>query len=116
MKRGEVWVANLNPQRGREVGKIRPALVLQADWLTGQGAPTVLIAPMTTQRWESLDALRVEVPARDRLRKNCYVLAEKLRALDRDKFGEGPLATLTGTEMEAVERNLLAVLGIRVRS
>ena len=31
MKRGEVWVANLNPTRGREVGKIRPVLVIQGD-------------------------------------------------------------------------------------
>ena len=29
MKRGEIWVANLNPNRGAEVGKIRPVLILQ---------------------------------------------------------------------------------------
>lgn len=33
MRRGEVWVANLNPRRGAEVGKVRPILVLEADRL-----------------------------------------------------------------------------------
>lgn len=31
MRRGGVWVANLNPNRGAEVGKLRPALGLQVD-------------------------------------------------------------------------------------
>jgi len=39
IRRGEVWVANLIPNRGREIGKIRPALVMQADALTSIGPP-----------------------------------------------------------------------------
>jgi hypothetical protein len=34
IRRGEVWVGNLNPARGKEVGKVRPVLVIQADALT----------------------------------------------------------------------------------
>ena len=30
-KRGEVWLANLNPRRGTEPGKTRPVLVVQAQ-------------------------------------------------------------------------------------
>ena len=33
MRRGEVWTANLNPSRGREIGKIRPVLIIQANEL-----------------------------------------------------------------------------------
>ena len=49
MKRGEVWVANLNPSRGREVGKVRPVLVIQGDALVEAGSPTIAVLPLTTQ-------------------------------------------------------------------
>jgi mRNA interferase MazF len=31
MRRGEIWVARLNPNQGAEVGKLRPVVILQAD-------------------------------------------------------------------------------------
>ena len=31
IRRGEIWTANLNPSRGREISKIRPVLILQAE-------------------------------------------------------------------------------------
>jgi len=49
MRRGETRVANLNPGRGREIGKIRPVLVFQADELSAIGTPMVVILPITTQ-------------------------------------------------------------------
>ena len=42
--RGEVWTANLNPNKGGEIGKVRPVLVLQATALTQAGLATI-IAP-----------------------------------------------------------------------
>jgi mRNA interferase MazF len=39
-------------------------------------------------------------------------VTDQPRALDRDRFGEGPLATLTAEEMAAVEKSLLAVMGM----
>lgn len=114
MRRAEVWTADLNPTRGPEVGKVRPVLVIQADWLTEAGADTILMVPLSTQHRPSLEPLRVPIPARDRLKKPCTPLPEKARALDRARFGEGPLTTLTETEMAAVERALRAVMGMAV--
>ncbi|MFZ5594818.1 MAG: type II toxin-antitoxin system PemK/MazF family toxin [Pseudomonadota bacterium] len=51
IRRGEVWVANLNPNRGREIGKIRPVLVIQADSLTSIGSPMIVILPMSTKTY-----------------------------------------------------------------
>ena len=39
MRRGEVWLGDLNPNRGAETGKIRPVLIVQADFLIAQGDP-----------------------------------------------------------------------------
>ncbi|MEA5446242.1 type II toxin-antitoxin system PemK/MazF family toxin, partial [Gammaproteobacteria bacterium AB-CW1] len=109
---GEVWVARLNPNQGREIGKVRPVAVLQADELTEAGLPTVLVAPLTTQRHEDASLLRIEVTPRDRLLKASYVCAEHLRAIDRNRLGEGPLTRLTPVELRRVQRALRGCLAM----
>lgn len=113
MRRGQVWVASFRPWRGREVGKVRPCLLVQADWLTGAGGATVLALPLTT-RSPGIGGgrLRIPLPARDRLRRPCFIMTDKMRAIDRALFGEGPLTTLTRAEMTGVEKSLRAVLGM----
>lgn len=112
MRRGEIWTGNLNPTRGAEIGKIRPVLILQADALTQAGSDTVVVLPLSTQVWPGFKRFRVTVRARDKLKQDCQVVIDKPRALDRHRLGEGPLATLTAEEMAAVEKSLLAVLGM----
>ncbi|MBI2992949.1 MAG: type II toxin-antitoxin system PemK/MazF family toxin [Gammaproteobacteria bacterium] len=112
MRRGEVWVANLNPPRGNEIGKIRPVLVIQADELLAAGTPMVIVLPLSSQLHSRLTKWRITVPARDRLLKDSQVLVDQPRALDRARLSEGPLTRLTAAEMAAVEQSLLAVMGL----
>lgn len=112
MRRGEVWTANLNPNKGAEIGKIRPVLVIQDDRLNQTGLQTVLVLPLTTQFRPAFAPMRIKLPARGRLVKDCYVMVEQIRVADRARFGEGPLASLTAEEMTAVEKSLRAVLGM----
>ena len=97
MRRGEVWVARLNPNHGAEVGKVRPVVV---------------VVPLTTQRRRGAEALRVPISARDRLLRECWAMAEQPRALDRNRIGEGPLTRLSAAEMDALEQALRAALGL----
>jgi mRNA interferase MazF len=112
IRRGEVWTANLNPNRGREIGKIRPVLVMQADTLTAIGTPMIVILPMSTQVYPAFKRWRVTITARERLLRDCQVIVDQPRTLDREFFGEGPLTRLTPEEMASVEKSLLAVIGI----
>jgi mRNA interferase MazF len=112
MRRGEIWTANLNPARGREIGKIRPVLIVQADELIDAGVPMVVVLPLTTQVRPEFKLWRISVPARDRLKEPCQVVVDQPRALDRARLGDGPLAMLTQTELAAVERGLRVVLGM----
>jgi mRNA interferase MazF len=112
VRRGEVWVGNLNPNRGAETGKIRPVLIVQADFLTQQGSATVVVLPLTTQVRPSKEPLHVTIPARDRLRESCQVMPEQPRTLDRARLVDGPLTALTTDEMAKVEKSLLAVLAM----
>lgn len=112
MKRGEVWVGNLNPSRGREIGKVRPVLVIQADELTETNTPMVVVLPLSTKVYPGFKRWRIALPARDRLLKPCQVITDQPRALDRDRIGAGPLTTLSAEEMAAVEKSLRAVMGM----
>ena len=112
MRRGEIWVARLNPNKGNEMGKMRPVLIFQDDQVLSSGLLTVLAIPLTTQFRPSFAPLRVRVQARDRLLKDSFVVIEQIRALDRSRFLEGPLTTLHQEEMVEVEKSLKAVLGL----
>jgi len=115
VQRGEIWVANLNPPRGREVGKVRPVLIMQADELLQAGAELVVVLPLTTQVRPALKLLRIALPARDRLRQPCQVMVDQPRSLDRQRIGDGPLTRLSAAEMAAVESGLTVVLGMYPR-
>lgn len=112
MRRGEIWVARLNPNTGAEAGKVRPVLILLDDALLATGMSPILCIPLTSLFFKDLAALRVEIAPRDRLLKACYVMPEQLRALDRNRFGDGPLTILRPAEMAEVERVLLACCGL----
>lgn len=112
MRRGEVWVARLNPNQGRGIGKIRPVLIIQADELTALGNNTVVVLPLTSSFYPFFTRWRITIPARDRLLRDCQVITDQPRALDRSRFGDGLLTTLTAEEMAAVEKSLRAVLGM----
>ena len=112
MQRGEIWVGNLNPNRGAEVGRIRPVLIIQADFLIASDEPTVIVLPLTTQVRQAKEPLHITIQARDKLLQTCQVVPEQPRTLDRRRLVEGPLTRLRPEEMLAVERSLTAVLGL----
>jgi mRNA interferase MazF len=49
LKRLEIWLVQLDPVRGSEIGKTRPGLIVSPDEANG-GLRTVLIAPLTSVR------------------------------------------------------------------
>ena len=112
VKRGEIWVGNLNQARGRETGKIRPVLIFHADELLVAEMPLVIVLPLTSRLYPGALRFRVTVRARDRLLVDSQIMTDQPRALDRTRIADGPLTRLTETEMAAVEQSLLAVLGM----
>ncbi len=112
MRRGEVWVANLNPNRGREIGKMRPVVIMQHDALLALETGMVIVLPLTTKARASMTHFRPQLPARDRLLRDSFVVVEQPRTLDVTYIGDGPLTTLNAEEMAAVERGLSTALGM----
>ena len=114
IRRGQIWIANLDPNRGRELGKIRPVLIVQGDWLSTAQSRTVVILPLTSDVRRDAEPLRVTIAARGGLRTVSQIVVDQPRTLDRRRLGEGPLTELSESEMARVEESLIAVLGVLV--
>lgn len=109
---GEIWLANLNPGRGSEPGKVRPVLILQNKALLDAGHPSTLIIPLTTNLVSDAEPLRLRVTAQGGLLKDYNLLVDQLRAIDNKRLIEGPLLRLDTEAMEQVYLAVTEVLGI----
>ena len=112
-KRGEVWLADLNPRRGREPGKTRPVLVVQAQALLDAEHPSTLVVPLTTRLDDDAEPLRIRVPASGTLRKVSDLLIDQLRAIDNHRLVDGPLTRLSPTQLQKVDQALSEILDLR---
>ena len=62
VSKGDVWLANLNPQkRSNEIGKTRPVVVIQSNLLNQSDYSTVIVLPMTTVLIHDSESLRFRV-------------------------------------------------------
>lgn len=111
---GEIWLANLNPGRGSEPGKVRPVLILQNQALLDAGHPSTLIIPLTTNLVEDAEPLRRRVPAQGGLRKDSDLLVDQLRAIDNKRLIDGPLLRLDDEAMGQVYQAVSEVLGMEL--
>jgi mRNA interferase MazF len=97
-KHGGLFLADLNPRRGTEAGKVRPVLVIQTDLLNDIGHPSTWVLPCTTKLvGESL--LRVLLPkGLGGITADCEVMIDQGRAIDnarmKRKLGIVPRAVL----------------------
>ncbi len=111
-RRGEVWLANLNPGKGTEPGTVRPVLLVQNQALLDAEHPSTLVVPLTTNRVGGAEPLRLRVAARDRLDRESELLVDQLRAIDNRRLIDGPLARLDAGELRQVDAAVAEVLGL----
>jgi mRNA interferase MazF len=111
-RRGGVYLANLNPSKGTEAGKIRPCVVMQSDLLNDAGHPSTTILPLTTQLIEDAAPLRYRVTSRDGLEYDSDIMLDQTRTIDNRRVNNEMLTTLTGHEIGEIELFWRIVLGL----
>ena len=112
LKRGEVWLADLNPPHGTEPGKTRPVLVVQSQALLDAGHPSTLVIPLTTNLVDDAEPLRIRVVAAGRLPKPSDLLMDQMRAIDNSRLVKGPLLRLSNAQMKQIGSAVLEIVGI----
>ncbi|MBI3283093.1 type II toxin-antitoxin system PemK/MazF family toxin [Candidatus Curtissbacteria bacterium] len=85
-KRGEIFVANLNPGFGREVRKKRPVLVISNNTLN-QELPTVIIIPFSSivPKFAGPDVVKIKNPGVG-LNKESVLIANQIRSIDKSRL------------------------------
>jgi mRNA interferase MazF len=111
-KRGEIYLANFNPSKGTEPGKIRPCTVMQSNLLNEAGHPSTTVLPLTTLLIEDAAPLRYRVVARDGLESDSDIMLDQTRTIDNRRITSELLTILTEQEISEVEAYWRIVLGL----
>ncbi len=102
MKRGEIWLINLDPTVGSEIRKSRPCVIVSPPELN-RYLRTVIVAPMTSKGF----AAPFRVPVTHAGTKGLIVL-DQLRAVDKMRLAKR-LGTVSGRTLGAVLTKLQEV-------
>ncbi len=112
IKQYEIWIANLNPNKGTESGKRRPVLIIQTDLLNRVPHPSTLICPLTTQINKETKLLRIHLnKGFAGLNGDCDIMIDQIRAIDNKRLVE-KIGILPAQFLAEVKRNISIVLDL----
>ncbi len=104
MKRGEIWIVDLDPVLGHEQAGRRPALVLSADAFNASPADLVTVLPVTSTARKLPSRIRI-VPPEGGLRVESWVVCEQVRTVSKRR-----LSSKLGTVMPSTLRSVSDVV------
>jgi len=110
-KRGAIYLANFNPSKGTEAGKIRPCVVMQSDLLNEADHPSTTVLPLTTQLIDDAAPLRFRIKSRDKLKADSDIMLDQTRTIDNKRINNDILTSLSNEEIIKVEMLWQTVLG-----
>jgi len=105
LKRYDIHGVELDPTRGSELRKTRPAVIVSMDMLN-RALETVVVCPLTSQLhpdWRT--RLPVKVKG-----KSCDTAADQIRTVSKSRLGK-KLGTLTARDAAALRRLLGEMYG-----
>ena len=86
IKRGEIYLADLNPVRGHEQAGTRPVVIIQND-LGNQYSSTTIVAAITSRISKKRIPVHVEIPSGEYgLPKDSVILLDQIRTLDKGRL------------------------------
>jgi mRNA interferase MazF len=106
IKRGDVWLVDLNPTRGSEVSKERPTIVVSND-INNLHSDLITVIPCSTN---VSDLYPVEVLLQE-LKYPSKAMCDQIRALSKERFVK-KVATLSSTTMGQIAKAVLLHLDI----
>ena len=110
-KRGSVWLVDLDPTRGREIAKTRPALVIQND-IGNRFSDVTIVAAITSQFHLPVHRINVQItPPEGGLKKDSVVRLDQIRSVDKVQLLKR-LGSLKLHSMAKVDAALRISLGL----
>jgi mRNA interferase MazF len=111
IKRGEIYLASLDPVVGKEISKTRPVLIVSND-VNNRYAGTVTVLPITSGNLTKIYPFEVFLPRKAaNLPKDSKVKADQIRTLDTARLVTF-IGKLDKKSMEDIERTVRIHLGL----
>lgn len=111
IKQFDIWIADLEPQRGTETGKVRPVLVIQTDYLN-KVHPSTIICPLTTNVQTDSEILRVHITQGNfGLKEDCDIMIDQIRAIDNRRLIK-KIGVISNELISKVKENIQIVLDL----
>ncbi len=108
--RGEVWMVDLNPTRGREQAGRRPALVVSVDPFNHGPAALVVVLPITSK--EKGIPFHIEIrPPEAGLKKRSFIKCEDVRSIAKERLSRR-MGAIRPLSQAAVDDRLRILLGL----
>jgi len=86
IKKGDIFLVNLEPVKGHEQGGIRPSLIIQND-IFNKFSPLTIIAPITSKIYSKEYSTNVFISKEDSgLEKDSTILLNQIRTIDKHRL------------------------------
>jgi mRNA interferase MazF len=108
MKRGEVWLVNLDPIIGREQAGTRPAVIVSAESFNDSGLELVIVCPITSKAKGFPTHVAVQ-PGTSGLHHESYIKTEDIRSIAIQRL-EKKLGSVDEATLRHVARILQLLL------
>ena len=112
--RGDVYLVNLDPIVGKEIGKARPAVIIQND-IGNKFSPVTIIAPISSVK-EITKPLPIMIflnKGEGGLSEDSYVDCGQIRTVDKDQRLITKFGTLDKNKMLDVDKALKVSLSLK---
>ena len=108
----EIWIADLNPQKGTEAGKLRPVLIVQTNLLNKISHPSTIICPITTNVQNDSEILRVHLKkGMANLHENCDIMIDQIRAIDNKRLIK-KVGKIESDLIEKIKENISIIIDL----
>ena len=111
-RRGDLYLANLNPRRGSVQGGIRPVVVLQNND-GNYFSTTLIIAPLTSRMKKVEQPTHYLIPENRALKKASIIMFEQIQTIDK-RMIQGYLGKLTEKQYRDIDEYLRVSLDIHI--
>ncbi len=108
MKRGDVWLVNLDPIKGREQAGKRPALIVSVDSFNASGLELVIVCPLTS-KYKGFPTHIKLARGEAGLLQDSYIKTEDIRSISIQRL-EKKLGAVDAHIMHKVESVLKKIL------
>ncbi len=111
MRRGDIYLVDLEPVRGSEQGEVRPCLVIQNDF-GNKYSPVIIVAPITSKKFSKEFLTNVSILKKEsRLPRDSNVLLNQITTIDKSRILK-KIGSLDSSIMKKVDLAIKLSLGL----